>query len=83
MTHKVCEEHAKNPARGYSPCPGCEIERLNSTIDGQDALIRTLEASLRERLAAGSFTIDPKLEADLKAFHARNDWKLHAAPQKV
>lgn len=24
----VCEEHRKTPAKGYSPCPGCEIERL-------------------------------------------------------
>jgi len=24
----TCERHAKTPAKGYSDCPGCEVERL-------------------------------------------------------
>lgn len=24
----VCKKHQENPARGYSPCEGCEVERL-------------------------------------------------------
>lgn len=28
----TCEKHAKDPARGYSPCAGCEIERLQSAL---------------------------------------------------
>lgn len=26
----ACEKHRKTPAKGYSPCPGCEVERLQA-----------------------------------------------------
>lgn len=29
----VCNYHAKNPARIYGPCVGCELERLRSEIE--------------------------------------------------
>lgn len=28
----VCEKHRKKPAKGYSPCPGCEVERLQQRL---------------------------------------------------
>lgn len=30
----ACKEHFLNPVRGYSACPGCEIERLRVELDG-------------------------------------------------
>lgn len=29
----VCKKHAENPVVGYSPCPGCEVERLRKEIE--------------------------------------------------
>ena len=29
----TCQKHAKNPARGYSPCAGCEIEWMQTEIE--------------------------------------------------
>lgn len=30
----ACNQHANNPVKGYSPCPGCEIERLRAELAG-------------------------------------------------
>ena len=28
----ACKKHQKNPAKGYSQCEGCEVERLNRDL---------------------------------------------------
>ncbi len=28
----TCDKHIKNPAKGYSPCAGCEVEHLNAKV---------------------------------------------------
>lgn len=43
----ACEKHRKDPVKGYSECPGCEIERLR--IDAE----RMREALLRLRRWGG------------------------------
>ncbi|MFJ3121280.1 hypothetical protein ACIPI6_32725 [Pseudomonas protegens] len=30
----ACKEHFLNPVKGYSACPGCEVERLRAELKG-------------------------------------------------
>jgi len=39
----TCDKHKLTPAFGYSPCAGCEVERLNDKINKQKEIITKLE----------------------------------------
>lgn len=42
----ACKKHQKEPVVGYSPCPGCEVERLRNEIEG---LSRQRDNLIKER----------------------------------
>lgn len=61
----VCAKHRKTPVKGYSPCAGCEVERLRA------ALVRAQE-EMRERCAVAAHELwirDPD-ESPLHAIRA-------------
>ena len=42
----TCDKHKLTPAKGYSPCVGCEVERLNDKINNQSDEILSLEVKI-------------------------------------
>lgn len=51
----ACKEHFLNPVKGYSACPGCEVERLRAELAGLrtgfDAQNNVIEGLERARIA--------------------------------
>ena len=41
---KTCAKHIKSPAKGYSPCAGCEIEHLQAQVKGLKAKIEEIQS---------------------------------------
>lgn len=41
----VCQKHKDNPVKGYSPCAGCEVERLNNERETLAAENKRLRAA--------------------------------------
>jgi len=79
----TCEKHAKDPARGYSPCAGCEIERLQSELVLPTA--KALRAKLEPEICvpwrsdcAGQIFLDTGSEDDVRIGHFQGDAALAA-----
>lgn len=50
----ACKTHMRNPVRGYSECPGCEVKRLNAERDALQQRLNAVEEEndrLRTQLA--------------------------------
>lgn len=47
----ACEKHRKQPAWGYSDCPGCEVERSRAEISELKNRVAELEYQLRNSCA--------------------------------
>lgn len=60
---KTCTKHAKTPVKGYSDCPGCEVEGLRDRI----AELERQVAELRKQLTEQS---EDSRDAALKQFVA-------------
>jgi hypothetical protein len=43
----VCDKHSINPVKGYSCCPGCEVESLREESERQRAALVLCVESLR------------------------------------
>ncbi len=59
----ACEKHRKTPAKGYSPCPGCEVERLRALLDEAADCIAEWGA-----YASGCFQQKHDLAGDVRRF---------------
>lgn len=42
----ACTKHAAEPVRGYSDCPGCEVESLRQQLAAAQAEIERLQDAL-------------------------------------
>ncbi|HHQ2717253.1 TPA: hypothetical protein ACSPMB_003143 [Pseudomonas aeruginosa] len=83
----TCEKHAKDPARGYSPCAGCEIERLQSELVDAIKLptVKALMAKLEPEICvpwrsdcAGQIFLDTGAEDEVRIGHFQGDAALAA-----
>lgn len=62
----ACNQHANSPVKGYSACPGCEVERLRAELaglrtgfDAQNKLIATLNTENEKLLASKLYWVSP------------------------
>lgn len=52
----ACKTHMRNPVRGYSECPGCEVKRLNAERDALQQRLNAVEEE-NDRLRSALTTI--------------------------
>lgn len=58
----ACKKHRANPAVGYNPCPGCEVERLRAERDALAAHVDRLEDIIERSTLADSPAAESALE---------------------
>ena len=77
MDMTVCEKHRKTPAKGYSPCPGCEVERLQERLGIAERAIADLGLTPTEAKAGVARSKANKIDAErYRALRRGQKWSV-------